>query len=86
MHRNCALELLSRGAKAYAKRVVSVLPAAMVPAERAKRHTLLQISLRCGIGGAVQTGTERVSAVPVPRIARRCIGLKSLYHMVFIAP
>jgi hypothetical protein len=86
MHRNCALELLCRGAKACAKRVVSVLPAAMVPAERAKRHTLLQISLRCGLGGAAQNGDRSVAALPVPRIARRCIGLKSLYHMVFIAP
>lgn len=86
MHRNCARKLLCRGAKACVWRVVSVLPAAMVPAERFERHTLRQISLRCGIGGATQTGTERRVAVSGPGRAGHCIRLKSLYHMVFIAP
>ncbi|MBN6208468.1 hypothetical protein JYK21_18525 [Ralstonia pickettii] len=86
MHRNRARELLCRGANACLRRVVSVLLAAMVPAERRERHTFRQISLRCGIGVAIQTGTERAAAASAPGPARNRIGLKSLYHMVFIAP
>jgi len=86
MHRNRARELLCRGAKARVRRVVSVLLAEMVPAERCERHTLRQISLRCGIGVPIQMGTERMVAASAPRPVRHRMGPKSLYHMVFIAP
>jgi hypothetical protein len=80
------VELLCRGAAGCVWRVVSVLPAAMVPVERLERHTLRQISLRCGIDGAPQSGTEPAAAVSAPGPGGHDMGLKSLYHMVFIAP
>jgi len=42
--------------------VVSVLQAWMLPVERFQLHKSRQVSLRCGIAGAVQTGTDSASA------------------------
>ncbi|GAA0822789.1 hypothetical protein GCM10009079_32330 [Ralstonia mannitolilytica] len=69
MHRDCAEDMLCRGAKAPVWRLVLGSPAWMVPGVRPERHTARQISLRCGIGVAGQTGTE-----PVPAARNRACG------------